>query len=285
LRLVTRAPAKINLCLFVGPTRADGRHELVTVFESLSLADEVTYESAPENTVVCPGVEGPNLAAKALAMFGGEPARVTIQKRIPVAAGMAGGSSDAAATLRLAAHAAGGAPSEPLFALAADLGADVPAQLVPGVTLGTGAGEIVEPAPPRAPHAVLVLPQPTPLPTPAVFAEADRLGLPRSREELDAKLAKVRAALSAGPEWPLELLVNDLEPAARSLCPAIDGALDAARDAGAEAALVSGSGPTVVGIFRDLAGVGAAADALRARYPGAATAFPVGADFAAVREI
>jgi 4-diphosphocytidyl-2-C-methyl-D-erythritol kinase len=292
VRLAARAPGKVNLCLFLGPTRPDGRHEVVTVIESLSLADELTYEPADEDEVICAGVEGPNLAAAALAAFrervGGPPAALTIDKHVPVAAGMGGGSADAAAALRLAAHASG-RPDEPaLPELAAALGTDVPSQLRPGLTLGTGAGEQIEPAPARAEHGVLILPLPTPLATPAVYAEADRLGLRRTPEDLAERLAQVRAALEAGPDWPPALTVNDLEPAARALCPPIDDALDAARVAGADVALVSGSGPTVVGIFHGIDGAGRAAEAaatLQGRFPGAAAAIPVDAAFAAVREL
>src|SRR4051812_33190534 len=103
-----RAPAKVNLCLFVGPVReSDGRHELVSVMQSVTLADDVTLESAAPGAradeVVCPGVEGPNLAAAALRAFreatgwDGPPVRLTIEKRAPVAAGLGGGSGDAAA--------------------------------------------------------------------------------------------------------------------------------------------------------------------------------------------
>jgi 4-diphosphocytidyl-2-C-methyl-D-erythritol kinase len=288
MKLATFAPGKINLCLFLGPTRADGRHELVTVFESLSLADEVTYEPAARTEVVCPGVDGQNLAAVALDAYGGEPARVTIAKHVPIAAGMGGGSADAAAALRLAAHAAGNHDDSALAELAAGLGADVPGQLRPGLTLGTGAGDVVEPAATRADHGVLIVPSAATLSTPAVYAEADRLGLARSPDELAAKLAAVREALAAGPEWPPELTVNDLEPAARSLCPEIADTLQAVAAAGADRAFVAGSGPTVVGWFDGAEGAGAAAEAaasLEGRFPDAAAAIPVDAAFAAVREL
>ena len=285
MRLTALAPGKVNLCLFLGPMRSDERHEVVTVIESVSLADELVYEPAEANEVVCPGVEGPNLAAAALEAYGGAPARIRIEKRVPVAAGMGGGSGDAAAALRLAARAAG-TPEDPrLPELAASLGADVPSQVRPGLVLGTGAGEVVAPAAPRTAHALLILPQPTPLSTPAVFAEADRLGLPRSGAELAALLEEVRGALAAGPDWPAHLLVNDLEPAAVSLCPAIGAALDAARNEGATAALVSGSGPTAVGLFGAIEDAQAAAARLRPEFPGARVAFPVDAEFAAVREL
>ncbi len=149
--LSTLAPGKVNLCLFVGEPRADGYHPLVSVFQAVSLADEVRLErsAGPEDEVVCPGVEGPNLAGAALAAYrrasgwDGPPVRLTIRKRVPVAAGMGGGSGDAAAALRLAAHAAG-RPGDPLLAeLAPELVADVPSQLAPGRALVTGIGENV----------------------------------------------------------------------------------------------------------------------------------------------
>ncbi|HEX4804338.1 MAG TPA: hypothetical protein VFU94_00430, partial [Conexibacter sp.] len=96
------APAKINMCLFLGGTRADGRHELVSVMQSLAWGDEVTAEPADHDEVVCPGVDGPNLAGAALAAVPDRPPlRITIEKRIPIAAGLGGGSADAAAVLRL----------------------------------------------------------------------------------------------------------------------------------------------------------------------------------------
>jgi 4-diphosphocytidyl-2-C-methyl-D-erythritol kinase len=313
MTLTALAPGKVNLCLFLGPTRPDGLHALVSLIEPLSLADELTLEPLPgaadvaaavgvtdaacaagEDEVVCAGVDGPNLAAAALAAYraasgwDGPPQRLTIVKRVPVAAGMGGGSGDAAAALRLAAHAAGRPDDPVLDALAPRLGADVPSQLAPALVLVGGAGEEVAPAPPRAPHGVLVLPSAQRLSTPDVFREADRLGLPRPAAELEERRAALAAALAAGPELPGELLVNDLEPAARSLCPAIDEALAAARAAGAQHALVSGSGPTVVGIHWGAGGfdaAAAAAAALRERYPGACAARPIDAGFAAVRPI
>ena len=114
MRLVSFAPGKVNLALFVGAPREDGYHPLVSVVQPLSLADEVVLEPAAGavDEVLCAGVEGPNLAGRALALYreaGGSlaPVRLTIDKRVPVAAGMGGGSADAAAALRLAAFAAG----------------------------------------------------------------------------------------------------------------------------------------------------------------------------------
>ena len=283
MTLRARAPGKVNLCLFVGEPREDGLHPLVSVVQALSLADELTLAPAPPGAdadeIVSPGVEGPNLAGRALALFrdatgwDAQPQRLTIEKRVPVAAGMGGGSSDAAATLRLAARAAGVPVPE---ALAPRLGADVASLLRPGRVLMTGAGEHVEPLAAPPPLGVLVLPVDAALATPEVYREADRLGLARPAAALAAWDARVRAGA-----WPCH---NDLEDAARSLCPEVDAALAAARDLGAEEALVSGSGPTVVGLFEGPDGrARAAAAAAAARWPRAVAAEPVDEAWAAVR--
>jgi 4-diphosphocytidyl-2-C-methyl-D-erythritol kinase len=292
------APGKVNLSLFLGGLRGDGRHELVTLFQPVSLADEVLLipiEGGGEDVVVCPGVEGVNLAERALAElrsrgWDGPPVRIEISKGIPVAGGMAGGSADAAATLRLASASSGGPLSDGVLAeVARVLGADVPSQLTPGPALGTGAGEVIEPVPSRGAHAFLILPSVSAqLSTPDVFAEADRLGLPRPEAELRERQGALEAALRAGPEIPIELLVNDLEPAARSLCPSIDAALECALELGAEVALVCGSGPTVAGIFwGDDAPARAlfAAAASSERFPEATAAVPVDANFASIRDV
>jgi 4-diphosphocytidyl-2-C-methyl-D-erythritol kinase len=260
------APAKINLGLFLGPVRAtDSRHELVTVMQSISLADELTLEPAPGGGVgdelVCPGVPGPaaeNLAARALREFRARtgwqapPLRLTIEKRIPLAAGLAGGSADAAATLRLARAASGLGDEKLLLAIAEGLGADVPAQVSPGRWLATGAGERLQRLPPPAmPFGVLVAPAPFALATADVYAEADRLGLARGRSELAHRREELASALAHGAALPAatELLHNDLQRAAVSLHGGIAEALRALGAAGARPALVSGSGPTVIGLF------------------------------------
>jgi 4-diphosphocytidyl-2-C-methyl-D-erythritol kinase len=246
--VIERAPAKVNLCLYVGPTRADGRHELVTVFDSVSVFDELEIAEAAADEVVCEGVAGPNLVADALAGLRGAgwsapPVRVVIRKRIPVAAGMGGGSADAAAMLRCAPRLAPVA-DRVLERIAAALGADVPSQLHPGrPSLGTGAGEILAPLQGLAPYGVLVLPQPFPLATRDVYREADRLGLARPGGELGQLAAQLAERLP-------DRLVNDLEPAALSLAPQIGAVIARARAAGADDAIVCGSGPTVIGVFR-----------------------------------
>jgi 4-diphosphocytidyl-2-C-methyl-D-erythritol kinase len=299
LPLTALAPAKINLGLFVGPVRADGRHEIVTVMQSISLADSLALAAAPEGSVrdevLCPSVPGPaeeNLAARALAAFraavawDAPPLRLSILKRVPVAAGLGGGSGDAAAALRLAAAASGLGDGALLDQLARTLGADVPAQVRPGRFLARGAGELLQALPdPGASLGVLVLPVARPLSTAAVYAEADRLGSPRGAAELEEFAGALADALASGaPLPPGELLHNDLAPAARKLCPEIDAALREARAAGAEETLLSGSGPTVLGLFAGPDGparAAAAARALGARTPAPFAAEPVAAGFAA----
>jgi 4-diphosphocytidyl-2-C-methyl-D-erythritol kinase len=255
------APAKLNLCLYLGPRREDGLHELCSLFEPLALADLISVDEAERDEVVCAGVEGENLAARSLTAlrergWGHPPLRVEIEKRIPVAAGLGGGSADAAAVLRLAT----GEVAD-LEEIALGLGADVPSQLNSSLALVEGVGERVERLPAPVPHAVVLLPDGGGLSTAAVFAEADRLGLGRPADELDELAERLRAVAGAGAS-PLsypELLANDLEPAARSLRPDIGEALDALRAAGAPQALLTGSGPTAFGLFENLATARAAA--------------------------
>jgi 4-diphosphocytidyl-2-C-methyl-D-erythritol kinase len=249
--VIERAPAKINVCLFLGPERPDGRHELVTIFQPIDIKDSVTLAHAERDEVVCPGLDGDNIAAAAVAAFKAatrfdEPLRISIRKRIPIAGGMAGGSADAAATLRLLARRSG--ITTDLHAIADGLGADVPAQLKPARYLATGSGQVLEPLEPVGPYGVLVLPGPEPLSTAAVFRQAAEMGLRRSPEDLAERLAAIRSAL---PDVPDELAVNDLEPAALALMPEIGERMEHARAAGADHVLLSGSGPTVLGLFRD----------------------------------
>jgi 4-diphosphocytidyl-2-C-methyl-D-erythritol kinase len=262
------APAKLNLCLYLGPRRDDGLHELCSLFEPLALSDSIEVSESDADKVLCASVDGENLAARALAAlrkagWRGPPLRVEIEKRIPVAAGLGGGSADAAAVLRLAREPLGGDSSwiPDLSEIAADLGADVPSQLNPALALVQGAGELVEQLPAPTSHAVLLLPGGGGLSTAAVFAEADRLGLGRDEADLDGLADQLRQA-AAGGTSPLEyrdLFVNDLEPAARSLRPDIGEALDALREAGAPLAFMSGSGPTAVGLFSTLSEASSAA--------------------------
>ena len=148
------AYAKLNLVLHVGPPREDGMHPICSLMASIDLADELTAtpRESGSDSVVCPGVPGHNLAERALSDFRSRagrdllPLELIIEKRIPVAAGLGGGSADAAAALRIANELAGAAlTQQELFRLAADLGSDVPSQLDPRHALVQGVGEQVAP--------------------------------------------------------------------------------------------------------------------------------------------
>jgi 4-diphosphocytidyl-2-C-methyl-D-erythritol kinase len=307
------APAKINLGLFVGPSReVDDRHELVSVMQSISLADELTLEpiqpddrDADADEIVCPGVSGApaeNLAAVALRLFraevawGAPPLRLRIAKRIPVAAGLGGGSADAAATLRLAHRLSGLGSPELLRELGARLGADVPAQVLPGRWLATGAGErLRELSPPSHSYGILVLPQADELAAGAVYRRFDehlrgRSPEPRSHADLHELERRLQAAYELGVPAAAarELLHNDLQAAAISLCPPIERALAEALDVGADVAFVSGSGPTVVGLFLRANGPNRArraVDGLAGRAPAAICATPVDEAFARAHDV
>lgn len=267
---VLAAPAKVNLCLYLGKTRPDGLHELCSVFAPISLADGLMVRDAAgdDDEVIVPGIEQPDLTARALAALRGAgwmraPLRIEVDKRVPVAAGLGGGSADAAAVLRLGAD---DLPAEELAAIAAGLGADVPSQIDPRFSLVGGAGEDVTPLPEPEPFALVLIPDPAGLATPAVFAEADRLGLPRDAEDLRARRAAIAAAFAAGGDVLAhrDLLVNDLAEAAISLRPGIADSIGALEAAGAELARVTGSGPTALGFFATMEDAERAAAEIRA---------------------
>jgi 4-diphosphocytidyl-2-C-methyl-D-erythritol kinase len=262
-RLAVRARAKVNLGLEVLGRRADGYHELVTLLAAVDLADRVILERIPGNSgaaaieVRCrvPGVPaGPeNLAwraAEGLRREAGVAAgvRIRIVKRIPVAAGLGGGSADAAAALvglgRLWGVRLG---PEALGALAQALGSDVPFFLGPGPALGTGRGErLTAIAIPRPVPLVVVNPG-FPLPTREVYGR-----LAPGDFTDGAAVRALAASLGAGPEAIAARLVNGLEAAAARLWPGLDEVKAALLGAGALGAVMSGSGPTVVGVAPSL---------------------------------
>jgi 4-diphosphocytidyl-2-C-methyl-D-erythritol kinase len=250
-----RAYAKLNLVLHVGPPREDGLHPICSLMASIDLADELiaTPRESGGDSVDCREVPGENLAARALAEFrsraGGElpPLELRIDKRIPVAAGLGGGSADAAAALRIANELAGGPLSpEELIRLAADLGSDVPSQLDPRHALVQGVGERIEPVELPALTAVLV-PDREGLATAAVYAELDRTRGSRAKLDPDP----LRRLAAAGPAELAAGIENDLQTAALSLRPELSAKLDMLRSAGAMGAAVAGSGPTCFGLFHD----------------------------------
>jgi 4-diphosphocytidyl-2-C-methyl-D-erythritol kinase len=262
------APAKVNLVLHVGPREPGGLHAVCSLMASIDLADEVTVATADRDEVICrPAVDGPNVAAAAVRAFreavAGDlpPLRVEIDKRIPVAAGLGGGSADAAAVLRAANRLAG----EPLSVVdlrrvAEPLGSDVPSQVEPRHALVSGTGGRVEPLVLPA-MTLLIVPAPQGLSTAAVYAEADRIGA--TREKLDPRAVRSLA------ELPLERLAaaieNDLEAAAVALRPELVDTREALLRRAALAARVTGSGPTVFGVFADRRAAEAAAGDLDER--------------------
>jgi len=273
--VTVRVPAKINLQLTVGPLRPDGYHDLVTVFHAVSLFDEVTVTPAEHDSVLVAGegatevpADSDNLALRAvralreeLAARGtaepgaGGPVRVEISKRIPVAAGMAGGSADAAAALvGCDALWQTGLPAAALSDVAARLGSDVPFALIGGTAVGRGRGEQLAAleAAPGSYHWVLGYADGH-LSTPLVYKTLDQqrgddpVPEPRLSEEL-------MSALRGGDVRRLgDALSNDLQAPAVSLFPALRDTLEAGRAAGALAALVSGSGPTCFFLAADAA--------------------------------
>ncbi|MEI6446820.1 MAG: hypothetical protein WCO96_02925 [Actinomycetes bacterium] len=265
------AQAKINLCLLLGPLRDDGYHEVMTVILPVELADSVSIgpSTAAVDEVVCPGVEGDNLAATALRLFrehsgwDGPPVRIEIEKRVPVAAGMGGGSADAAAALRLIGEVSAMAGSGVAERIAPLIGADVPAMLDGRPVLATGIGERLEPLPDPFACGLLILPARGGLSTPAVFSRAGELGLRREQSDLERAAMEVRsAAASAGWLPPVDLVgLNDLGVAAADLSIEVGDSLRTAHDCGADRAFVTGSGPTVVGLFEGRDGFGRAQEA------------------------
>jgi 4-diphosphocytidyl-2-C-methyl-D-erythritol kinase len=271
--VTVRVPAKLNLQLAVGPRRYDGYHDLVTVFHAISLYDEITVEPGKPTSVSVIG-EGAssvpsgdrNLAVRAfreLAVLGfdmlsgadaiafgaaaTEGVRITIRKRIPVAAGMAGGSADAAGTLVAVNELWGGRLTQrQLCEIGARIGSDVPFGILGGTVVGRGRGELLTPAlvkPTAQYHWVLAFADGE-LSTPQVYQTFDRMHEknPPPRPELSTALM---TALRAGdPVKVGRALGNDLQPAALGMFPALRKTLAAGKEFGALGALVAGSGPT-----------------------------------------
>ncbi|MGX7669788.1 4-(cytidine 5'-diphospho)-2-C-methyl-D-erythritol kinase [Plantactinospora sp. DSM 117369] len=261
-----RVPAKVNLHLGVGPLRPDGYHELNTVYQAISIHDELTARRGDTLTLTMEGegagelaLDESNLvirAARALAAHTGVPAhaRLHLRKQIPLAGGLAGGSADAAATL-VACDALWGTDlsRDELAGIAAGLGSDVPFLVYGGTALGTGHGETISPilARPVTWHWVVAIAEGG-ISTPAAYRELDRLraehAAPAPLRTADALLAALRGR---DPARLGRALGNDLQAAALSLRPALAETLKAGEAAGALAGIVSGSGPTCVFLAAD----------------------------------
>jgi 4-diphosphocytidyl-2-C-methyl-D-erythritol kinase len=255
--VTVRVPGKVNLYLGVGDRREDGYHELTTVFHAVSLADDITVRAADILSLQVHGegadevpTDARNLAWQAAELMAEHVGRapdveITIDKSIPVAGGMAGGSADAAAVLvGINALWELGVPRRDLHAIAARLGSDVPFALHGGTALGTGRGEELATVLARNTfHWVLAFGAGG-LSTAAVYAEIDRLRVAGEPPQL-ADPEPLLTALSSGDPYELApLLGNDLQPASLSLEPNLRRTLRAGTEAGALAGIVSGSGPT-----------------------------------------
>lgn len=261
-----RAPGKINLALRVGRRRPDGYHPLATVFQAVSVYEDLTATAAESLTVTVSGrqadqvpTDGTNLAARAAVLLaeatGVEPAvHLHIDKAVPVSGGMAGGSADAAAALVACDTLWGtGLGREELADLASALGSDVPFALLGHTAVGRGRGDLLTAALSRGEYHWALGLRRSGLSTPAVFGAYDDLmgggGWPE-HEEPEPDRALLHALRAGDPAGVGRALVNDLQDAALELAPGLAETLAVAQDAGALGVVVSGSGPTVAALTR-----------------------------------
>ena len=265
--VIARVPAKVNLQLAVGPLGADGFHEVTTVFQAISLFDDVTVATAPENNGISIQITGQtstgvpsdnsNLAVKAATLMIKKydlpnDLNIKLKKEIPVAGGMAGGSADAAGVIvGLDSLFELGLSRDEMEMVGSKIGADVPFSICGGVAIGTGRGDQITPALFKGSYNWVLALSGQGLATPSVYAECDRLreGLSISTPVVSEQLMQ---ALRAGDAKALgKSLSNDLQPAACSLRPALRLVLDVGLDYGALGGIVSGSGPTVAFLVKD----------------------------------
>ncbi|MFC7492689.1 MULTISPECIES: 4-(cytidine 5'-diphospho)-2-C-methyl-D-erythritol kinase [unclassified Nocardioides] len=281
MSLTVRAPAKINLHLGVGAPRDDGFHPLTSVYQAVGIYDDLTFTDSDAWSVdvaVSPWMDrthvplsGDNIVDRAAALLAGHhglavSGEVFIDKEIPVAGGMAGGSADAAAALVGLDRLWGvGTSDADLLALAAQLGSDVPFALVGGSALGTGRGEIVEPVADNGTWWWVLVPSANGMSTPEVYRHFDQLfpnapDVPPMPEDL-------LAALDAGdPHALAAALHNDLQPAALDLRPDLSKLIGLGEGAGALRGVVTGSGPTCVFLCESADAARATAGELRAHH-------------------
>lgn len=265
--VTVRVPAKVNLQLAVGPREEDGYHNLATVFQALSIFDDVTVTKAAEGSGITIEITGDqthgvpadasNLAVKACALIQEKfdvdiDIHISIKKSIPVAGGMAGGSADAAATIVAVDHLYSlGMTKDEMVEIAAKLGSDVPFMLMGGTAVGTGHGDRLTPALSRGTYYWVLALSTLGLSTPAVYAECDRLRADLDVAQPQASDALLQSLLANDPKAVGKALSNDLQAAACSLRPALSLVLDVGEEYGALGALVSGSGPTVAFLVND----------------------------------
>ena len=265
--VTVRVPAKVNLQLSVGPREADGFHNLVSVFQAISIFDDVTVRRGAPGSGISISVSGEqthgvpadasNLAVKAAQLMIDRfdidaDLQIDVKKSIPVAGGMAGGSADAAATLvALDTLFQLELSREELHRLGSELGSDVPFMISGGTAVGQGRGDQLTAALSRGTyHWVLALSS-VGLSTPAVYAECDRMRAELEIAPPQVSDALMQSLLAADAQAVGHSLTNDLQSAACSLRPALSLVLEVGRDYGALGAIVSGSGPTVAFLVAD----------------------------------
>ena len=259
-----QVPAKVNLQLSVGPKKADGYHEVVTVFQAISLMDTLKISHADQFGISIKGdytngvpLDQSNLVYKAVELMSekfdtDKTIEIEITKSIPVAGGMAGGSADAAATLLgIDALYGLGLSKDELGEVARSLGSDVPFMLHGGTAVGRGHGDEITPALSRGTYHWVIAVSSSGLSTPAVYGECDRLrtGLDIKDPSLNDEL--LQALLSGDSTRVGKSLNNDLQAAAISLRPALRLILDTGQEYGALGGIVSGSGPSVAFLVAD----------------------------------
>jgi 4-diphosphocytidyl-2-C-methyl-D-erythritol kinase len=265
--VTVRVPAKVNLQLSVGPKEADGYHNLVSVFQAISIFDDITIKLGEPGSGLTISVSGDqthgvpadanNLAAKAVSLISKEydltvDAHIEIKKSIPVAGGMAGGSADAAGTIIGIDYLYSlDMTREEMIEIAAKIGSDVPFMLSGGTAIGTGHGDQLTAALSRGTYHWVLAVSTVGLSTPAVYAECDRLRGELEIVEPQTNEALMQSLLAADAPGVGSALVNDLQLAACSLRPAIRLVLDVGQEYGALGAIVSGSGPTVAFLVAD----------------------------------
>ena len=257
--VVTRVPGKINLQLSVGPLQRDGYHPVATVFQAVSIFDDVKIALSDKPGITIHSAKSDerlpldknNLAFKAAELMAkkfdiSDGIEITLNKEIPIAGGMAGGSADAGATIvGIDALFSLGLKRNEMEKIGSELGADIPFTISGGTAIGTGRGDQITPVLSRGSYSWVLALSSSGLSTPAVYNECDRLreGLQVAPPHISDSLLH---ALSAGDAVALgKALSNDLQPAACSLKPALRLILDVGLDYGALGGLVSGSGPTV----------------------------------------
>ena len=265
--VTVRVPAKVNLQLSVGPKEVDGYHNLVSVFQAISIFDDIIIKLGEPGSGLTISVTGDqthgvpadanNLAAKAVSLISKEydltvDAHIEIKKSIPVAGGMAGGSADAAGTIIGIDYLYSlDMTREEMTEIAAKIGSDVPFMLSGGTAIGTGHGDQLTAALSRGTYHWVLAVSTVGLSTPAVYAECDRLRGELEIVEPQTNEALMQSLLAADAPGVGAALINDLQLAACSLRPAIRLVLDVGQEYGALGAIVSGSGPTVAFLVAD----------------------------------